>query len=320
MLVLSAHDVEHLLPPKKIIEAVRHGFIEEAEGKYEVPERMHIGDDEFMFLLMPAIGSSYFATKLVSVIPENRNKNLPVVSGTLTLNQRSTGETLAFMDATNITAIRTGAVGAIGLDYISDPSTDSIGILGCGVQGMWQTIMAANVRSIRTVYCFSRTKSTFNNYSDSVRAYCPQLELIWCADADQVVQKAQVIYGCTTSSSPVFSDSSDLVKDRVFISVGSFRKDMQELPDAVYKDADFLLIDSSAATHEVGDVVNAIRKEFFTKEEVIKIGDVLSGKVHIASESKKVFKSVGMAAFDLAVAIALYEYAVEKGSGQHVRM
>lgn len=318
MLILSAQIIEILLHPKDIIEAVRKGFIAEANGQYRVPERMHIGDDSFMYLLMPAFGEIYYGTKLVSVVSANRQKNLPIVRGTMTLNRKSDGATLAFMDATMITAIRTGAVGALGMEVISKQDISSVGIIGCGVQGIWQTICATQVRPIKKVFCYSRTKNRFSTYSEAVKKHCPELQLIWCPSGDEVVRKSDVVYACTTAVSPVFSNNTELVRDTRFISVGSFRPDMQELPDVVYKDADLLLIDSAAALREAGDVINAQKNGFIKKEQIITLGDVLAQKVKLKNPSKKVFKSVGMAAFDLAVASALYESADAKGLGKKV--
>ena len=86
---------------------------------------------------------------------------------------------------------------------------------------------------------------------------------------------------------------------------------MQELPDGVYKNADTLLIDSPAATHEVGDVINAVKNGFFEKEQVFTIGKVFTGKRSIQAAQNVVFKSVGMAAFDLALASAVYEKIIK---------
>ncbi len=307
MLHLSAETIESILTPAEIIKAVKQGIIKCESGVYDVPTRMHLERPNITNLVMPAVGERFFCTKLVSVVPSNPQRNLPIILGTVVLSKMETGETLALMDAPMVTALRTAAVGALGLDLISPKKTTKIGIIGLGVQGIWQTVFACAVRNVKTIYCYSRTKARFEFYKKKVLEKCPQLEIIWCETSNEVVLKSEVIYGCTTSAKPIFSANENLIKNKRFISVGSFQKDMQEFPDSVYKNADLLLIDSAAATHEVGDVINAIEQGFVTGNQVFTIGKLYTKERTIASFQNVVFKSVGMAAFDLALASAVYE-------------
>ena len=311
MLILPAEQIENLLTPSEIIEAVRIGIINCESGVYEVPKRMHLEGKGITNLVMPAMGERYFCTKLVSVVPKNPQEGLPIILGSVILSKMKTGESVAMMDAPMITALRTAAVGALGLDLIASEKVEKIGIIGLGVQGIWQTIFACSVRSVKQVFCYSRTKSRFDFYKKKVLEKCPNLELVWCGNADEVVRKSEVIYACTTSSKPIFSDDEKLIKNKRFISVGSFRKDMQELPDSVYKNADVLMIDSEAAKEEVGDVINSIQQGFFDENQVFTIGKILCRERNIELTQNVVFKSVGMAAFDLALASAVYEKVVK---------
>ncbi len=307
MLNLSADVIENILTPAKIIAEVKAGIIKFESGLYEVPTRLHLESRGITNLVMPATGKDYFCTKLVSVVPSNPKRGLPFVVGTVVLSKMETGETVALMDAPMITALRTAAVGALGLDLITDKNVESIGVIGLGVQGIWQTIFANAIRPIKQVYCYTRTKAKFDFYKKKVLEKCPHLTINWCDSADEVVQKTSVLYACTTSSTPIFSDREDWIKNKRFISVGSFQKNMQELPDSVYKNADILVIDSPAATHEVGDVINTIKNGYVEKKDVFTLGKVYTGKRTLRSTQNVVFKSVGMAAFDLALAAAIYE-------------
>jgi len=307
MLNLSADFLENILSPSEIIAEVKAGIIKFESGLYDVPTRLHLESKGITNLVMPATGEHYFCTKLVSVVPTNPQRNLPLILGTVVLSKMETGETVALMDAPMITALRTAAVGALGLNLITDKTIESIGIIGLGVQGIWQTIFANAVRPIKQVYCAARTKTKFDFYKKKVLEKCPHLEIHWCASADEVVRQSNAIYACTTAPTPVFSNEEELIKNKRFISVGSFQKDMQELPDVVYQNAAILLIDSPAATHEVGDVINAVKNGFVEKEQVFTIGKIFTGERTIQSAQNVVFKSVGMAAFDLALAAAVYE-------------
>ena len=313
MLNLAAAHIENSLSPSEIIAVVKTGIIKCESGLYDVPTRLHLEGEGITNLVMPATGKDYFCTKLVSVVPSNPERNLPMIVGTVVLSKMETGKTVALMDAPMITGLRTAAVGALGLDLISSKTTESIGIIGLGVQGIWQTIFATAVRPIKQVFCYARTKNKFDFYKKKVLEKCPHLEVNWCTSADKVVQQSNVIYTCTTSPSPVFSNDENLIKNKRFISVGSFQKIMQELPDVVYKNADILLIDSEAAREEVGDVINALKNGFLKPAQVFTFGKIFTEERTIESTQNIVFKSVGMAAFDLALAAAVYEKAIKNG-------
>jgi ornithine cyclodeaminase/alanine dehydrogenase-like protein (mu-crystallin family) len=81
---------------------------------------------------------------------------------------------------------------------------------------------------------------------------------------------------------------------------------MQELPDAVYQQAHQLIIDTPTALQEVGDVINVLDKCLIGKDQIITLGSLLMNAASYQEGSSSVFKSVGMAAFDLALAEAVY--------------
>lgn len=311
MLIFYAEKIESVLTPAAIIEAVREGIGKHTSGVYQVPKRTHIENGNITQLMMPAGGVKYACMKRISVVPENARQGLPTIRGTLLLEDAGSGMPLAAMDAPMITALRTAAIGALGLDLISSNSLDTIGVIGLGVQGLWQTIFACSVRELKKVCCYSRTRSKFDHYKSQLLNKCPDLEIEWCESAEEVVESSNVIYTCTTSTVPVISDNEVLVKNKAFISVGSFRKDMQELPNVVYQQADLLILDTLTAKEEVGDVINALDQGLINEDQIISLGDALEGTKRIGTAQSPVFKSVGMAAFDLALAAAIYEKEIE---------
>lgn len=303
---LSSKYLKEVFSPMEVINIVRQGIIHYAEGSYNVPDRMHIKRGRSTNLIMPAFGEKYYCTKIVSVDPHNHIKKRPVISGIVVLNDSDSGEVLITMDAPMITALRTAAVGSIGLDMICG-DVNKLGIIGLGVQGFWQSIFAISMREMTEIYCYTRNKEKFISYQDELNKWHPNVNIKWCPTAEMVVQHAQVIITCTTSSDPVFDTNGLDLQSKRFISVGSFSKHMQELPKDVYQNADALIIDSEAAKTEVGDVMNAMSNDWVDHSNIHALSDVLSGKESIAEYRNIVFKSVGMAAFDLALAVAVYE-------------
>ena len=308
MLILSKDDILSCLTPIEIIEVLRQCFLDLGNGLYDVPKRIHLDQNGVTHLVMPALNQVYFCTKIVSVNPENVNLGLPLIHGTISLNSHKTGQTQAILDASSITALRTAAVGALGLELLSDTSLNHVGIIGLGVQGIWQTIFAHNIRRIKRVYIYARSKGSISNYQTIINQRIPDLDLVVCSNADEVVRQSEVIYTCTNSTSPVISNDPELVRSKSFISIGSYRKDMQELPAAVYKQSRQIFLDTVHAKTEVGDIINAIKNSWVLKKSIISLDQLyLKEENDVRPTDQCVFKSVGMAAFDLALSAAVYE-------------
>jgi len=308
----SADALVNMFSPLEIIAIIEEGIKKHAEGKYKVPERLHISRGESTNLIMPAFGEDFYCTKLISVDPKNNAYNLPIISGLLVLNNSKTGETIATMDAPMVTALRTAAVGSIGLDLICRENIRKLGIIGLGVQGFWQTIFAASIRNIDKVHCHSRSKDKFLSYCDNVKKWFPHITIEWCEDSESVVQLSDVVITCTTSNNPVFNPENIDISNKRFISVGSFSKDMQELPSGVYRQSDALIIDSEAAKNEVGDVINCIDNNWIASSNIHTLAEISLKEKIILDYKNIVFKSVGMAAFDLALAAAVYNHFSKK--------
>lgn len=296
-----------MFSPNEIVEIVRQGILKYARGEYKIPERMHIHRGQSTNLIMPAFGEKYYCTKLVSVDPLNHLQNLPIISGIVLLNDSKTGATIATMDAPMITALRTAAIGSIGLDLICDNKMRKLGIIGLGVQGLWQTIFALSTRHISEINCYSRNKIKFAAYQKYLLERFPDVLINWCSSAEDVVQNSEAVISCTTSKSPVFIAQDLDIYTKRFVSVGSFAKDMQEYPKEVYMQADAIIIDSKSAKTEVGDLVNSIRNNWVSQSNIYSLADIIVGNKSIKKQKNIVFKSVGMAAFDLALAVAAYE-------------
>jgi len=174
MIALSATDVLSLLTPGETVALVEAAALAATgSSDWVVPQRQHVKWAQGTLLTMPAIGAGAMAVKLVSVVPGNAARNAPVTNGLLILADAGTGLPLAIMDAAALTAMRTGAVGALGLKYITPPATASVGIVGAGVQGAWQAITACAVRPIRTVFALRRSAAAFERFGATLGAHAP---------------------------------------------------------------------------------------------------------------------------------------------------
>jgi ornithine cyclodeaminase len=318
MLILDSEQVGHLLTLQQVIDAVEESIKAYENNLALVPQRMHIDRGKNTLLCMPSWGKNSFGTKLVAVVPDNATKNIPVTNGAMLLNDGVTGAPIALINASKLTALRTGAVGAIGVKHITPPRQTSMGLIGCGVQGVHQVIFACAVRPINTVYFFDQASPKISEAINAVKKYCTEINPIACSSAKELVEKTNLIVAASTSSTPVIPNDEGLLRDKHFISIGSYKPSMQELPDAVYKLAGELVIDSEFAKAETGDIINPIKNSLIAEENVFTIGKLVTGRREVDVKKTTVFKSAGMALFDLYVAQAMYDEALRKGMGTNV--
>jgi ornithine cyclodeaminase/alanine dehydrogenase-like protein (mu-crystallin family) len=127
-----------------------------------------------------------------------------------------------------------------------------------------------------------------------------------------------LVITATTSSQPVLPDQPALLDGRHFISIGSFKPDMQELPDGVYRLAGKLVLDSETARHEVGDALAPVQKGILDAADVFTIGELISGRRTLDAQRTSVYKCAGMALYDLYVARALYQAAKRRNIGHEI--
>ncbi len=168
-LYLSRQDVESVgLPMAGVIEAVETVFREKGEGRTEMPPKpgIHPVADSFIHA-MPAYvpGMEAAGMKWVSGFPSNLKRNLPYISGLLILNDPETGIPTCVMDATWVTAKRTGAATAVAAKHLARKDSATVGILGCGVQGRTNLeALAVVCGSLERVKAFDTDRAALSRY------------------------------------------------------------------------------------------------------------------------------------------------------------
>ncbi len=318
MLILDGAQMTDLLSLQQVIGAVEQSMFAYEHGEAMAPQRMHLDNEKNTLLCMPSWGSRYFGTKLVTVMPDNRGKGLPVTNGAMLLNDGETGVPLAILQASKLTALRTGALGAIGIKYMTPPDASSIGLIGCGVQGIHQAVFACAVRSISIIHYLHRTDEGSLRLLSFVKNYFPHVVMERSDTANELLSKTDIIIASTTASEPVLPNDEDKLRGKHFVSIGSYKPSMQELPDAIYRLADKLFIDSEFARHETGDTINPVKKGLMKEEDIFTLGKLITRKVTVDINKTTVYKSAGMAIFDLFVAQAMYEQAIKMKIGTSV--
>ncbi|MFC7063832.1 ornithine cyclodeaminase family protein [Halobacillus seohaensis] len=305
---LSAENVRELFTMEETIQAIESFYLDATEGNELTPDRMHIEDGDNTSLLMPSYYGDYYATKLVGVAPHNTNIGKPTIHGLMVLYDRQTMEPLTMCDAVPITALRTGALGGLGMKYLAKENASSLGIIGTGTQGWSHLQSALAVRSIDTVNVYNRSQDKLAKFIEAARKEFPEI-VIQQASLEDVVHQSDIIVTTTTSKTPVLPKlkAADW-KGKLIVGVGSFRPSMQEIPDSILEQADETYVDTPSAFRESGDMIRA--KELgVDPRQTLSLKEMIERQHRPASPENQViiFKSVGAAIFDLVTAKALYE-------------
>ena len=300
---------------KVIQDAVKKAYELVLKNDYHMPDRIHVENEQNTLLLMPCFSNDFFATKLVSVFPDAIKFNQPAVNGVLALSDNRTGQPLAIMDGAALTAVRTGAVGGLGVALLTPGNLETAGILGAGVQGLSQARYLLYNRKIRNLWIGDLQLAAADKMVHALKKQFPQVTYVTTENCDKLVKASQLIIAATTSRQPLFADDPSLVKGKTFISIGSFKPDMKEFPDAVITTADHVYVDTLFAAKESGDICIPLEKRIVAPEKIHAFSSLLEKPISL--ENKTIFfKSVGMGLFDLTVASAVYKLAMENKMGQ----
>ncbi len=276
-------------------------------GKFVMPKRMHLDHGEDTFLLMPCITDEYWATKLVSFCPGNKEHGRPSIYGTVILNSAKTGEPLAIMDGAIITAMRTAAITAAGIKYLSPPDSHTLGIIGTGAQGFYQALFACSVRRIDEIRAFDRNAAILTKFKTDMNIRYPDIRIHLATDSDHVAYNSQVIISATNSHKPVFRDSKELFTGKTFVGIGSYKPDCQEFPEQLFRQVDQIFVDTMDGKKESGDLINPVINNWIAEDNILPIGALIAGNIVPSDNKTRLFKTVGSAIFDLFAAKLVYE-------------
>jgi ornithine cyclodeaminase/alanine dehydrogenase-like protein (mu-crystallin family) len=289
------------------VNAIEEAMLMSITDKYMMPKRMHLDHSDNTFLLMPCIADEYWATKLVSFCPGNPAVNLPSIYGTIVLNSSKTGEQLAIMDGTRVTALRTAAVSALGIKYLSPVNAKTLGIAGAGVQGISQAIFACSVRDIENVTVFDNSEKSIAKFIEVFNSECPGIPVTIAPDSEILCSGSEIIITATNTKEPLFPEKEELFEGKTFIGIGSYKPDCREYPKAFFNTIDQIFTDTMHGLKESGDLIYPVKEKLVPEDKIYSIGSLIKGDILLTDKPGRFFKTVGSAIFDLYAAKLVYE-------------
>lgn len=323
-LYLTQEDVRSVLDMKGAIEAVESSFREMGLGNIEMPPRVYLHFEKYngVMIAMPAYIKTLDAAglKVVTVHPENPARhNLPAVIARIILNDPSKGEPLAIMDGTYITALRTGAAGAVGIKYLARRDARTAGIIGLGVQGRSQLLGLMEVRDIELVKVYDIVPAAKRAYADSMSREVG-VDIRPVETVREAAEGSDIIITCTPSTKPFLR--GEMISEGAHISaIGADTSAKRELDTSVLKKADKIVVDFRDQAFVVGDFAEPLREGSIRKEDVYaELGEIVTGKKpgRTCEEEITLFKATGLAIQDVGTAFRVYRLAKERGIGREI--
>ncbi len=322
MFIINHEDVLRLVNYHELIDAVEQAFRIHESGNFKMPVRTHIDYQGKTLLSMPCFTNHNFGTKLVSLMPENPKKGLPVLFGIVVLNDGETGRPLAIMNGAAITGLRTSAVGSLSIKYMARDDVKNLGVIGAGVQGYYQTLFACSVRHFEHVFLYDINEQSVKGLAEKLSAELPHVRIHPSTSATEAVAASEVAITATNTEHALFPNDSSLFREKHFVGIGSYKPEMREYPEALFRNLETVFIDTEHAFHESGDIMTPLEKAWISKDRIVPFGKVVTKEVtNYANENHVTFfKSVGMALFDIAAADLIYKKALEQGVGTQVTL
>ncbi|MFH1179128.1 MAG: ornithine cyclodeaminase family protein [Candidatus Bathyarchaeota archaeon] len=307
MLFLSDADIAKNITMHETIETVEQAFKEYAKGNVVLPPRStimvpkHNGSISFMPSYLTELNAQ--ATKIISIYPDNKSKGLPTTAAWIVVNDPETGMVKAFMDATYLTAMRTGAITGVAAKYLAPKDAKTAAVFGAGVQGKTQTWAACTVRDIKKVYVYDLYPEARKKFAEDMSKQLG-IEVIPAESGKEACRDADIVLTATTSPRPVLR--REWMKEKVHVSaIGAFYPDWRELDTATVAESKLVIDDREGIEHEAGDILIPIQEGAITWSHIYaELKELVSGKKvgRTPEDTVTVFKSVGIAIQDSSVA------------------
>jgi ornithine cyclodeaminase len=324
ILILSNKEVLELLPIKECIPLMREALIALAAGKVHQPLRTIIRppDASGVMGLMPSYVSgerAAYGLKAVCVFPGNSAKGKDAHQGAGLLFSAETGELLAIMNASAITAIRTAAATGVATDVLARPDACNLSILGSGVQARKHLIAMAEVRSIKRCRIASRHIEHAQKFAAEMRLdFSFALEPV--ETVEEALEGADLIVTATNAVEPIVR--REWISAGAHLNlVGSCFPNAREVDGETMAAASLFVDRRESALNEAGDYIIAVREGLIGPDHIrAELGEVLTGEKPGRTSPEEItsFKSLGIAIEDLFAAEYLYRTAKEKKVGSWV--
>jgi alanine dehydrogenase len=304
-LCLSESDVASLVAPADAVAAIEACFLRMAAGEVEIAPRRRLRLSEGALADMAAVdrGLGLAGGKLYAATANG-------ASFAVSLFDSESAELVALLEADTLGQLRTGAASAVAARHLANPDVRSLGVIGCGYQAETQVAcIRAALPSVERVVAYCRTP-------ERLARFCARVD---CepGESHRDAASQDIVVTITSSRDPVLRGEW-LAPGTLVVAAGANVVTRRELDNAVLARAQFVCCDLlEQAMLESGDLVEPVQAGVLDWLEVHELHEVVAGQVtgRQSRDDIVVFKSNGLAAWDVALAAEAVRLARERGVG-----
>ncbi len=315
VLLLNENEVRQVLTMDVALEAVEEGLRKMALDEAQLVPRARVQTDQVMLHSMAAAvkGMGVMGAKIYATSRRNGAHFLCV------LFDGKTGAVLCLMQADYLGQMRTGAASGVATQYMARPDATEVGLFGSGKQARTQLQAVCKVRRVRQVHVYSPNEQRRTRFAREMSELC-QTEVVPASHPEMAVEKKDIVITATTSREPVFHGNW-LAQGAHINAVGSNFINKAELDVTAIRRCAAVVVDSKdQARLEAGDFQQALEDGSLHWSNVRELGQVVIGRYAARKHPQDItlFKSLGIAVEDVAVAARVFAKARANGVGKMV--
>jgi alanine dehydrogenase len=298
----DAADLEAHVTQELALQAMEEAFSLESARRTVLPNRLDVPSGNGFIRVMPGVLDDVMGVKVMTLARELGTRYVVL------LHDVSSGALMGIFDADEMTRFRTGATTALAARYMVRDVPTTIGLLGSGFEAVGQVRALAALWPLEEVVSFSPNPQRRARFAE---AMTDELGIKVCAvdSCAAALREQRVVVLATKSAEPVL-DGASLLPGAVVLSIGSTRPDLRELDPATFGRAGSLVCDDPMQLpKESGDVADALARGVLDPYRFVSLADLSAGNASLEVDEAHdllVFKSVGTALQDLAIARAIY--------------
>lgn len=310
-LYLGEDDVKELIDMEESIKLMEQLFTRMGPGVTQNAPRTRVRGEGIMLHTMSAADDFLGYVGWKAYITTEKGAQFHVA-----VYDRESGRMVALIEADYLGQMRTGAVSGLATESMARPEAAVVGVFGTGLQARTQLKAVCTVRNIQRVEVYSRREENRKLFAEEMSQWC-DTEVIPVHAPDEAAAEKDIVICATTSRVPVF-EGRILDEGTHLNVVGSNFWHKSEIDVTTISRADVIVCDNiEQCRQEAGDFREALVEGHTDWSLMHELADVVQGKAvgRKTAESVTLFKSVGLAIEDVAMAVQVYQWAVEDGLG-----
>lgn len=314
-LLLTESDVRALLTVQIAMDVVEESLRQQGNGELLLHPRRRIKFPDSSLLHYMAAGDpvhGFIGMKIYTVAHGVARFVVPLFRST-------TGEMAALIEADALGQFRTGAASGVATKCLANPDARTAAIIGTGYQARTQIEAVAAVRRLERVRAFGRDPERRAKFCAEMSERIG-IPVEPATSSEEAVRDAEVVI-TATSATKIVLEGDWLASGMHIVAMGANWPQKRELDTAAVNRADLIVVDSLEQSRmEAGDLIQAFGNDDSRWNAAVELAEIVAGKAAGRSGTRQItlFKSNGIASWDLAAAARVYQMAVERGMGKPI--